>query len=384
MTEVIVFGDCSVNTLGLIRSIGEKGIPVSLMLGRGEKDDCYARFSKYVNKIYWLDTAMPAFFNDISAEDGKPIVLCSGDVQMALIDAHYEELKDKICAFNAFGESGRINFFMDKNQQLPVARRSGLATIKTWEIEDVDSIPHEITYPCIIKGNNSLHSGKDDLHVCQSRIELFNRLKRGSSYLVQEYIDKDFELDIMGFSYNHGRDVFIPAVVRKIRETLTRQSDYICLEDIRKHPMLNVEGIKVLVHEIGYEGIFSVEFVVKDNRYYFLEINLRNDGVGYLYSAAGINYPYLWVLYNTGKLTENLLQRITFKSPFYLMSEGDLFNVLAGKVSTVQWFRECLGADAHFRLNMHDMMPFIYSSCLHLKNKSMRLFSFIRLRSRRK
>lgn len=387
MARVIVLGDSSVNTLGLIRSLGEKGIPVSLMLACSERDSCYVRFSKYIDRVYWLDNiddVASAFCKDMNVDDGKPIVLCSSDRLMSLIDARYEELRDRISVFNARGKSGRINFFMDKSRQLPVARQCGLDVMKTWEIDDVDNVPHEITYPCIIKGNNSLHGGKDDLYVCQSRPELLNRLNRGNMYLVQEYIDKEFELDIVGLSYNHGKNVFIPAVVRKIRETLTRQSDYICLEDIRNHPMLNVEGIKALVQEIGYEGIFSVEFVAKDNRYYFLEINLRNDGVGYLYTASGINYPYLWVLYNTGKLTDDVLQSITFKAPFYLMSEGDLFNVLGGKVSVVQWLKECFGTDAHFKLNLHDMKPFIYSSYVHCKNKLSRLTSRLQLRLRKK
>lgn len=380
MARIIVFGDSSVNTLGLIRSLGEKGVPVLLMLGRSGRDSCYVRFSKYIDRIYWLDNiedVISFFCGDLNADYGKSIVLCSGDRFMSLIDAHYEELQDKIFVFNAQGKSGRINLFMDKSRQLPVARKCGLDIIKTWKIDDIDNVPDDITYPCIIKGNNSLYGGKDDLFVCQSRSELLSRLNQGNLFLVQEYIDKEFELDIVGFSYNHGKNVFIPAVVRKIRETLTRQSDYICLEDIRKHPMLNVDGIKALVQEIGYEGIFSVEFVVRNNRYYFLEINLRNDGVGYLYSAAGINYPYLWVLYNTGRLTDDFLKSITFKTPYYLMSEGDLFNVFAGKVSIVQWLKECFGVDAHFRLNIHDMMPFIYSSYIHFKNKILRLFSCV-------
>ena len=94
-----------------------------------------------------------------------------------------------------------------------------------------------------------------------------------------------------------------------------------------------------------------------------------------MYSASGINYPYLWVLYNTGKLTDALLHRIKFKAPFYLMSEGDLYNVMSGKVPIVQWLKECFGADAHFRLNVHDMIPFIYSLYVHLKNRLTRLFS---------
>lgn len=47
--------------------------------------------------------------------------------------------------------------------------------------------------------------------------------------------------------------------------------------------------------EIGYEGIFSAEFMIdKDGKYWFLEINLRNSGWSYASTKLGMNLPLLW------------------------------------------------------------------------------------------
>ena len=54
MNKIIVFGNCLQNTVGIVHSIGEKGYPVDLLLEPCKKSDCYIRFSKYINKIFYL------------------------------------------------------------------------------------------------------------------------------------------------------------------------------------------------------------------------------------------------------------------------------------------------------------------------------------------
>ena len=46
---------------------------------------------------------------------------------------------------------------------------------------------------------------------------------------------------------------------------------------------------------VDYDGIFSVEFMIAQDKAYFLEINLRNDGTQFCFEGAGVNLPFLWV-----------------------------------------------------------------------------------------
>ncbi len=362
-SKVIVFGNAHPNTLGLVRSLGEKGIRPILLLEPCDLKFCCVRFSKYIAKIHYLKSVgdgLNVLRNEYCGEAKKPIILVAGDPAMCLLDTHYAELKDHFHIFNARGEQGRINFFMNKSAQFPIAEKCGLNTIKTWRIKDGAKIPDDVTYPCLMKGNNSTSSSKTDIHVCRNRKELEVHLVEVSDCLIQKYIEKDFEIDITGFAYNQGRNVFIPAVVRKIRERITRQSDYIRLDAVDKYPTLELDKIKALVSEIGYEGIFSVEMLSWNGKFYFLEINLRNDGVGYLYTAAGINYPYMWVQYNHNERVDEAEVTNKMDVPRTLMALWDVDNLIKGRVRFVQWLREWMYANTHFVLNWDDMKPFVF------------------------
>ena len=54
MKKVIIFGNNHHNTIGLVRSLGEKGIKPILMLEPCDLRFCCVRFSKYIEKIHYL------------------------------------------------------------------------------------------------------------------------------------------------------------------------------------------------------------------------------------------------------------------------------------------------------------------------------------------
>ncbi len=369
MEKIIIFGNNLQNTLGLIRSVGLKGYPVILFLEPVRKSQCYVRHSKYITKIHYLNSleeGLQVLLKEYGEELEKPVILCGSDPTISMLDAHYNELKDKFHIFNA-GKQGQINYFLNKIITFPIAEECGLTIIKTWLVTDKRELPNGITYPCLIKGNNSTESTKGDMYICQNEAELKESLHEGIEYLIQEYIQKEYELDIVGLSYNHGNDVYVPAVVRKIRDEIHHQSFYIRLDDIKEYPNFNSEIISKFIHKLSYEGIFSVEVIFSRGKYYFLEVNMRNDGSGWLYTAAGINYPYLWTLYCTGQLSKESLQSIKFDNHLYLMHEDDAYNMLEGKVSFVQWLEDFHKAHAFFIANRKDPMPFVFSTLIHLR-----------------
>lgn len=375
MRKAVVYGINHTNTLGLIRSLGEAGYPVIVLLEPCDLKFCFLRFSKYISTLHHLkDRAegvrvlKEAFVN----ETDKPIVFCGSDSSMSLVDAHYDELKEFVEVFNARGEQGRINHFMDKANTFELAEKAGLTLIKTWRMRKGDTVSADMVYPCLIKGNNSTMSSKKDMFICRSRSELESHLREGVSYLVQQFIEKEYEIDVNGISINHGGDVFIPGVVRKIREEYGRQSDFIVLEKIPNG--LDLEAIRRFVAEIGYEGLFSIEFMKKGEKFYFLEINLRNDGVNYLYTDAGVNMPKLWAECKGGILTGFSDVRFDLKLPRYLMQESDLANVRAGKVGIAVWLRDYWRAQSHFVFNWRDPLPFLYTVYVHFRQAGKKLW----------
>lgn len=368
--KFIVFGNCLQNTVGLVRSLGEVGYKVTLLLEPCRKSDCFIRFSRYVEKIHYLDTmedAISVLLENYTNEETKSVVFCGSDPTISLLDANYNKLKDFFYIFNANDSEGRVNKYLDKSNTFLLAQKYGLPLIRTWEVVGGKSIPDDIVYPCITKGDNSIVSGKWDIHICKNQQELSSCLRCGVKYLVQEFIQKDYEISMTGLSINHGEHVIIPGVIRKVREDLVRMGEYMRLDSCELYPNVNFDGIKKLISDIGYEGIFSVDMLVQGDKCYFLETNLRNDGLAYIYTAAGTNYPALWVDYLTGRLSGQTLNKVSVKTPFFLMHENDMYNIIEKKVGVFQWIKDFFRSDAFFIMNIKDPLPFIVSTLIHVR-----------------
>lgn len=368
MNKVIIFGNTLYNTLGLVRSVGEKGLPVILILEPGRKADCFVRFSKYLSKVHYsssLEDGLEILKREYGNEPEKPIVLCGSDPTIKLLDAHYEELKEKFHIFNA-GTQGRIGCFLDKINTFPLAEASGLTLIKTWQLKTGDALPSDLVYPCLIKGNNSTTSTKGDMFICRDENELKSSLHPGVDYLVQEYIVRDYEVNVNGLSLRHGEIVIIPGVIHKIRDSLKRQGEYLRLDPVVSVPQIDIKAISSFVKAIGYEGLFSVEFLIRGQKAFFLEINLRNDGLNYIYTAAGANLPYSWYLYCVHQ-QENPIELEKVQTPLYLMLEHDMYNIVEGKVGLLEWIKDFRRSGAFFVMNAQDPLPFIVSTLIHAR-----------------
>ena len=120
---------------------------------------------------------------------------------------------------------------------------------------------------------------------------------------------------------------------------------------------------------IGFEGIFSVEFLVdKNDNYYFLEINFRNSTWSFASTIAGMNLPVLW--------TSSMLDKKVFKNsykefkPFKAMVEMLDFNdrVRTKQVNIFKWVYELLGAKVKFYWYYKDLKP-VFSKVIHKINK---------------
>lgn len=368
--RLIIFGNCLQNTVGLVRSLGEVGNKVTLLIEPCKKSDCFIRFSKYVEKIHYLksmEEAIDVLLTNYKNEKEKSAIFCGSDPTISLLDANYDKLQDYFYIFNANNTQGLINKYLDKNNTFVLAKKYNLSLIKTWNITGGEKIPEDVVYPCITKGDNSVVSGKWDIHICRSKEELSACLREGVKYLVQEFINKDYEVSMTGISINHGKDIIIPGVIRKVREDLIRMGEYMRLDDCSVYPHINYDGIKKLIADIGYEGIFSVDMLVKDDIFYFLETNLRNDGLAYIYTAAGANYANLWVKYLNNEITSEQLNQVKVKSPFFLMHENDMYNIIEGKVSIWQWMKDFHKSGAFFVMNKKDPMPFVVSTLIHAR-----------------
>lgn len=81
-----------------------------------------------------------------------------------------------------------------------------------------DALPIDVEFPCISKPCSSIIGGKSEIHVNRNLAELKANTASNKDFIVQVFIEKDYELNIVALAYNHGKNFIIPGVIRKIRE----------------------------------------------------------------------------------------------------------------------------------------------------------------------
>lgn len=356
---VIVFAQEHYNPLGLIRSLGENGVnPVYFSVKRRGPVAC---LSKYISKTHFVDTVEEGYkllMELYGNEDEKPYVLFSDDKCVGYFDNHYDDLKDKFIWYNA-GAQGRINEFMDKDRILTLAKKHGFKTLDSHVVK-VGEIPEDIVYPVITK-DISPNSGswKADVHICENEEELraaFNEIT-SPVIQIQHFIDKKNEYAIEGFTVNHGKELFIGTTLTWKYLIKGYYSPYHDVTEFDNPEMRS--KLQNLFQEIGFDGIFEVEFLIdKDDTYYFLEANFRASAWNYSSTVAGMPLSYLWVKsMDAGFIDSN--DEKSFED-FTDMSEVIDYGIRVdkGQISFVEWLRDFKAAKGTYYYNEQDMAPF--------------------------
>ncbi len=364
----IVMGCEHWNPLGVIRSLGENGIYPVVMLVKS--DVKIASVSKYVKRrnLYLVknyEEMYKILLKKYSKCELKPFIIPCDDNITELLDNKWDKIKDKFFVSNA-GENGRITHFMNKWTICELAGKYGLNIAASWQVKRGE-IPHDIIYPVITKPLTSYIGWKNDYYVCHTEKELKDAYKviKGEDILLQQFISKVNELCLDGIVVNHGKDLFI-AIASKYTYILP---DYYSMEMVVSNfnDKYFQDVLSKMFSEIGYEGIFSAEFIIdQDGKFWFLEINLRNSGWSYASTKLGMNLPLLWAdgMLN-GKKPVNARKRIP--DNYIALAEVSDFEHRVRRlkqISVLEWFKGVLDADCLYVWNSKDIKPaIIYWYC---------------------
>lgn len=357
--KVVLCGYNGFNAYGVLRSLGEAGIyPIIIT----DNSDCQLLSkSKYAKKdIYKFqhdEEVLKLLRSNFKKNDGKYVLICCEDKLQSLIDKNYNEFKDCFYLSNVNHEEGQITKLMDKNLQMEIAKECGILVPQTWKIEKDCGLPSDIKYPCIIKPELSISGDKSQISICNNEEELQVKIKEGGNFIAQEFIKKDYEISLWGTSL--GDDYYIPCICKKIRmfpDEFTLSS-FGQLNAIDKFEGFNIESIKRFIERLKYTGMFAIDMMVKNNKYYLLEINLRNGGKQYFSTAIGANLPYLYIKSFEGSSFE--VPKL--KLPLFYMGEfTDFQQVLRKKVKFADWIKDLFKTRRFFILNFKDPFPFFY------------------------
>ncbi len=361
MKKVVLLGNDHTNTLGLTQILGLSGYYIiSLLWGRRQG---IVKASKFCKEIYSASSPVLCLEKLLQTNHGKnegavPIIATCDSAALALED-NKEKLTSRFVFENTRGDY-TLHQLMEKKLQVALAKESGFYVPKSWTIKDFNDIPADLTCPCLIKPLISCKGAKDDIRICKDKSEYLSNLsslKYTKEVLIQQYIDHDYEISILGCGLSSG-DVKIPAVENK----LTLFPKHVGLECLARMDRLTdtniIRSITNLVRMVGYVGLFSVEMMhcKTDNKFYFTEINLRNDGANSFVYKYGVNLPLNHIEDLKGLPITTFTK---FNPGYYIWDMHHFMSVTHRDISVFQWIKEIKQSKGFLTYFKEDKCPFI-------------------------
>lgn len=353
---IIIGGGNHHNTLGVIRALGERGVNFELIT-YGNVNKHYVSSSKYVSKhvAFEEQSDVIKYLSERSCSNkGKAVIISCADVITELLNMHYMSLSDKYI-IPGFKTPEQVQVLMDKSTMIDIAKRCGMSSPAIWTLPSDFNF---VKYPCITKSNLSSHGGKESVLILSSPQQLQNFLENQPvSVFAQEYIQKKEEVQFIGISLYHGKEVIIPGMTKIIRSQPNTNTGFLEYGPVEPFYQEIVNKAKSYFKDCGYSGLFSIEFIRDyQDRVYFLEVNFRNDGNAWCVTKAGVNLPLIWV-----KACQGECYKEEIKEPrqILMMPEFQDFKlVLERKISFFKWLKDWRNTDYFMEYDRHDRMPF--------------------------
>lgn len=359
MKHVIVFGKNGYNTLGLIRCLGEQGIPFVLVLLASQKIN-YTLLSKYVRKykkVASIEVGIEYITHIFKDNKQKAVIIPTNDRIASELDRNYDRL-NKFFIFPNAGKQGVLTALMDKKTMTDLALQSGLSVPITIEYEYGKPIPEDIVFPCIIKPKKSIDGTKKDIRKCDNVSDLKRFLASKTQthiFLIQQYIKKEFDILLIGCRCLNG-EVICPAIFKKERWFSEGEDGSYGVITSDTDSYIDMNTVRTFLKALKYVGPFSIEYGVEKGIPYFFEINLRNDGTSHYFVSSQINIPYAWVMSNYGykiRMQPENDERI------FIDEFGDILNVVSGNISFSIWVQSLRRATIYKYYDSKDLKPLL-------------------------
>ena len=346
--EVIVIGTTHHNTLGVIRALGESSLHLnSTLVLYGEKES-YLTQSIYVSRTLFVDHAEGITKAMLGmATEEKQIVIAVTDEASHQLDVNAEKLLPYFYFFKT-NQQGQLTQFMDKEEQDAMAKQVGFYVPANYT-------PDAVSYPCLLKPLASIAGGKRVI-ICNNKEAYRQAITEfpNTRFQIQQYLQKEEEIVLVGLAV--GAKVHIPAYVLKHRE-LWGGTTYSTVHPISELDNQLLIQSKNLISAMGYEGLFGVEFLLCEGKYYFIEVNLRTDATCYAVAVAGVNLPLAYVLAVKGEPIDKIIQGAV-RTIDAMVEFRDIEFVLNWKLSLFKWLSQRNHSECLYFMSKFDVKPY--------------------------
>ena len=131
------------------------------------------------------------------------------------------------------------------------------------------------------------------------------------------------------------------------------------------------------IRQMGFVGVFDIDFLENNGVFYFDEMNLRTGGSGMAILKAGVNLPAMFVKSMCGDSTVDMTQTVTHAATF-VNEKMALDDFAEGCMSFREYRKLLAAADIHFIKDETDDAPYKVFE----KQFREQLFSFKRIAKR--
>ena len=372
--QVVIIGHSYLSRLALIRSLGQAGYYVTVIvtmygkLSTKKPLDCY---SKYVRRVYYCNAKdekglISLLLGHCADQHNKVVIVPDSDYSAAFVDKNRERLSEFFYFPHISTKNAFVADLMDKELQKQLARKVGLKVPGTTTIRVSNGVVPKIEdlyYPCFTKALTTMGGGKQWFRKCDDRIQLIGAIEgfakgEDADILIEDYINIEEEYAVVGLS--DMNTIIIPGVIKFVENCQCH------LGIARKGKIIPVTGFESLIEllkdyvkETNFIGLFDIDFLYSKGDYFFCEMNFRYGGSGYAYTKSGINLPAMFVEMITGRVQlDDLTMEVTEERTY--VNERMLLDDLKARNITIRDFNNALyAADIRFISDYQDQKPII-------------------------
>ncbi len=375
--DVLVLGLGPVG-LGILRSlkkypnIRNYGVVFNPRTERGN-------FTNRCNILRWTDPKLdePGFRKSLiqwSENRKNVIVFATRDEEVFWLAKNADNLPSNLLYYR--NSSEQVDKLANKILAIETARSCGVKVPMSFHvIPAYKNLPKDFAFPGIIKPSSIPPEGfphknmiVNDPEELESVLNTYPSLIDSS--ILQEYIpggdDQMYESNIL---IGQSGKVMASVEFKKLRQSPPGRG----LASFG-HTLLNKEVSHLshlLMRRADVKGPANFEFKkdVRDNRWVFIEVNLRSPAYASIFSCSDVNLTDLYVsdLLNQHVPTEKTENR---KICYWMNEELDFSNVFTQKIkiSFFEWLKDALRTDAFIFCDRGDIMTGIFSAYMFAKN----------------
>jgi predicted ATP-grasp superfamily ATP-dependent carboligase len=292
--------------LGVIRSLGQMGVPV-IAVSYHPHDMGFV--SKYVSERIFSphpekrEDSFLDLLRDCGNRFGRCLLIPADDATLSVVSRHKSGLQQHHIV--ACTEWDITETFIDKMKTYNLAKSAGIPvprTILPSSTDDLETFHGSIEYPVIVKPCVS-HRYYEMFGRKMSRVSHFDELmssyrearKAGIPVMLQEFIPGD---DTNGVNYNsyfwNGQPL-LEFTAEKVRLS----PPHFGVPTVVKSRIINavIGSGRTLLQAMGFYGYSCMEFKmdIRDGIYKLMEVNGRHNRSTLLALRCGLNFP--WVQY---------------------------------------------------------------------------------------